>query len=109
MSKGIEAPKGVDALFGTQATPAPSEPEPENVTPEVQPFQKLIDAIDIYNQSGLVKEDLQDRCSALVSWLEQQGPAAMDNTEFWGKGLGILAEIESGVKEDQRVQHNLLD
>ncbi len=120
MSQGIEPSKDTQALlFGE--TPQDMPVSGETVDPIVDPIipaepvaaytlpesQRLINAIEKYNAAGLISAADSATAEGIIRWVESKGPDAVNDDMYWPKAIGILKQIESGIKPELLEAHDL--
>ena len=128
LSKGLEPSQETQALlFGnvdkdmpisgsapTSDVPPQSEQEPVASQPfndyaaeNTPAYQRLIDAIDSYNQQGLIPPGDATTAQGIIGWVESKGADAEADGQYWPKAIGILKKIEDGIKMELRIKHGL--
>jgi hypothetical protein len=90
-------------------TSLPHSLEPSTEEKPIPPHQKMVDTIDTYNQNGLIGAELAGTASSIIRWIEGEGEASVENVLYWDRAKDVLREIESGIKQELRINHGLLN
>jgi hypothetical protein len=108
LRRGIDAPRPVEALFGSEGEP-PDDSFPDvTVTPEPEPEktarEEMIALFTIYRKDGAIPATLRDTADRIIAWLEATEGAEAD-AKYWPRCVGQLSAIEAAMPETARISH----